>query len=134
MAKDIMNVLGIKQQKPLQSLIELLFKSQIEAHLTHILQRRKLLCEHTALATYYEDIDGLIDSLAELCMAQDLVSNLSVPACMEIMDTEKYFKDLYGMVEKHRASLSATPFLISKLDDIQELISQTIYRLKFIQS
>ena len=134
MAKDIMNVLGIKQQKPLQSLIELLFKSQIEAHLTHILQRRKLLCEHTALATYYEDIDGLIDSLAELCMAQDLVYNLSVPACMEIMDTEKYFKDLYGMVEKHRASLSATPFLISKLDDIQELISQTIYRLRFIQS
>ena len=134
MAKDIMNVLGIKQQKPLQSLIELLFKSQIEAHLTHILQRRKLLCEHTALATYYEDIDGLIDSLAELCMAQDLVYNLSVPACMEIVDTEKYFKDLYGMVEKHRAPLSATPFLISKLDDIQELISQTIYRLRFIQS
>ena len=32
MAKNIMEVLGSKQQKPLQSLVELLFKSQAEAH------------------------------------------------------------------------------------------------------
>lgn len=121
MAKNIMEVLGSKQQKSLQSLVELLFKSQAEAHLTHILQRKKMLCEHSALATYYDDIDGLIDSL-------------SIPACMEITNTETYFKELYGTVEKYRTSLNAYPFLISKLDNIQELISQTIYRLKFIQS
>lgn len=134
MAKNIMEVLGSKQQKSLQSLVELLFKSQAEAHLTHILQRKKLLCEHSALATYYDDIDGLIDSLAELLMAHDLISSLSIPACIEITNTETYFKELYGTVEKYRTSLNAYPFLISKLDDIQELISQTIYRLRFIQS
>ena len=134
MAKDIMSVLGNTKQKPLQSLVELLFKSQMEAHITHILQRRKLLCEHEALATYYDEIDGLIDSLAELLMSHDLVSNISVSACVEIPDTEKYFKDLYVNVESYRGYLNTTPFLISKLDDIQELISQTIYKLKFIQS
>ena len=134
MAKDIMSVLGNTKQKSLQSLVELLFKSQMEAHITHILQRRKLLCEHEALATYYDEIDGLIDSLAELLMSHDLISNLSVSACVEIPDTEKYFEDLYVNVESYRGYLNTTPFLISKLDDIQELISQTIYRLKFIQS
>ena len=134
MAKDIMSVLGNTKQKSLQSLVELLFKSQMEAHITHILQRRKLLCEHEALATYYDEIDGLIDNLAELLMSHDLISNISVSACVEIPDTEKYFEDLYVNVESYRGYLNTTPFLISKLDDIQELISQTIYRLKFIQS
>ena len=129
-----MSVLGNTKQKSLQSLVELLFKSQMEAHITHILQRRKLLCEHEALATYYDEIDGLIDNLAELLMSHDLVSNISVSACVEIPDTEKYFEDLYVNVESYRGYLNTTPFLISKLDDIQELISQTIYRLKFIQS
>ena len=133
MAKDIMDVLGNTKQKSIQSLVELLFKSQMETHITHILQRRKLLREHEALATYYDEIDDLIDSLAELLMSQDLISNLSVASCVEIPDTEKYFKDLYANVERHRAYLNTTPFLISKLDDIQELISQTIYRLRFIQ-
>ena len=128
-----MDVLGSKKTS-LQGLVELLFKSQTETHLTHILQRKKLLCEHSALATYYDEIDNLLDSMAELCMAHGLIGNLSVPACSEITNSESYFENLYREVEGYRATLSNFPFLISKLDDIQELISQTIYRLKFIQS
>ena len=128
-----MDVLGNKKTS-LQGLVELLFKSQTETHLTHILQRKKLLCEHSALATYYDEIDDLLDSMAELCMAHGLIGNLSVPACNEITNSESYFENLYKEVEGYRSALSSFPFLISKLDDIQELISQTIYRLKFIQS
>ena len=128
-----MDVLGSKKTS-LQGLVELLFKSQTETHLTHILQRKKLLCEHSALATYYDEIDDLLDSMAELCMAHGLIGNLSVPACSEITNSENYFENLYKEVEGYRSALSSFPFLISKLDDIQELISQTIYRLKFIQS
>lgn len=128
-----MDVLGSKKTS-LQGLVELLFKSQTETHLTHILQRKKLLCEHSALATYYDEIDDLLDSMAELCMAHGLIGNLSVPACSEITNSENYFENLYKEVEGYRTTLSSFPFLISKLDDIQELISQTIYRLKFIQS
>ena len=128
-----MDVLGSKKTS-LQGLVELLFKSQTETHLTHILQRKKLLCEHSALATYYDEIDDLLDSMAELCMAHGLIGNLSVPACSEITNSENYFENLYKEVEGYRSVLSSFPFLISKLDDIQELISQTIYRLKFIQS
>ena len=119
-----MDVLGSKKTS-LQGLVELLFKSQTETHLTHILQRKKLLCD---------EIDDLLDSMAELCMAHGLIGNLSVPACSEITNSENYFENLYKEVEGYRSVLSSFPFLISKLDDIQELISQTIYRLKFIQS
>ena len=128
-----MGVLGSKKTS-LQGLVELLFKSQTETHLTHILQRKKLLCEHSALATYYDEIDDLLDSMAELCMAHGLIGDLSVPVCNEIANSESYFENLYKEVEGYRSALSSFPFLISKLDDIQELISQTIYRLKFIQS
>lgn len=136
MAKSIVELLDNKSEGggSVNDLISLLFKSQMEAHITHILQRKKLLCEHEALATYYTDIDDIIDSLAETCMAHDLVNSISLSSCTEITNTESYFKNLYIQVEGYRGIISEFPFLISKLDDIQELISQTIYKLKFIQS
>lgn len=118
----------------INTLISILFKAQMEAHITHILQKKKLLCEHEALATFYEEVEDIIDIFAETCMAHDLVTNISTPACMEILDTEAYFKNLYTQVEGYRGEISKMPFLVSKLDDLQELISQTIYRLKFIYS
>ena len=133
MAKNIMDVLGGKKSS-LQGLVELLFKAQLEAHITHILQRKKLLCEHNALAEFYDEIEDLIDNLAEFFMAHGIISDLSVSACSEILNTEGYFDNLYKEVETYRTSLNRYPFLISKLDEIQELISQTLYRLKFIQS
>lgn len=127
-----MDLLG--ESSSINNLISILFKAQMEAHITHILQRKKLLCEHEALATFYGEVDGLIDTFAETCMAHGLVTSISTSACTEILDTEAYFKNLYTQVEGYRGEVSKMPFLISKLDDLQELISQTIYRLKFIHS
>lgn len=118
----------------LSGLIEILFKAQTDTHITHLLQRKKLLCEHNAMADFYTEIEDLIDSFAETAMAHDLISNLSVPASSEIMDTVKYFENLYMKVETYRSQVNSYPFLISKIDEIQELISQVLYRLKYIQS
>lgn len=132
MAKDIMDILGSKKTS-LQGLVELLFKAQTESHITHILQRKRLLCEHNAMAAFYEEIEDLVDNIAEFSMAHGILDNFSVTVCNEISNTESYFENLYKEVETYRPGLNKYPFLISKLDDIQELISQTIYRLKFIQ-
>lgn len=138
MAKSILDLLDESEStgrnSGITNLVSILFKAQMEAHITHILQRKKLLCEHQALATFYDEIDGLIDSLAELCMAHGLINNISVSSCSEIVNSESYFKNLYTQVEGYRSEISVVPFLTNKLDEIQELISQTIYRLKFIQS
>ena len=135
MVNTLLNILEDKSSNTgLQGLVELLFKAQNETHITHILQRKKLLCEHTALATFYEEIDPLIDSLAETCMAHGLINNITIPVSKEIMDTENYFVILYNEVEKYRKDVSNYSFLNNKIDEIQELISQTLYRLKFIKS
>jgi len=86
------------------------------------------------LATFYEEIDPLIDSLAETCMAHGLINNITIPVSKEIMDTENYFVILYNEVEKYRKDVSNYSFLNNKIDEVQELISQTLYRLKFIKS
>lgn len=118
----------------LSGLVSVLFKSRTESHITHLLQRRKLLCEHQALSQYYEEVTDLIDSFCETAMAHKLITNISVPAAVEIGDTLLYFRDLYEKMEAYRPKLVPYPFLESCLDDIQTLISQTIYRLEYIQN
>lgn len=121
-------------ESSLSDLIGLLFKSRTDTHITHLVQRKRLLCEHQALNTYYDEIVDLIDSFYETAVVHNLVGNIVVPASMEILDSAQYFRDLYNKVESYRRLLNSTPFLISGLDDIQTLISQTLYRLEYIQS
>lgn len=118
----------------LSDLIGLLFKSRTDAHITHLLQKRKLLCEHEALETYYTEIVDLIDSFYETAVVHNLVGYIIAPSSMEIPNTSQYFRDLYNKVESYRGLLTSTPFLVSGLDNIQTLISQTLYRLEYIQS
>jgi len=63
-----------------------------------------------------------------------LINNITIPVSKEIMDTENYFVILYNEVEKYRKDVSNYSFLNNKIDEVQELISQTLYRLKFIKS
>ena len=133
MSKSIFNMLDEKPTD-LAGLVAILFKAQTDSHITHLLQRKKLLCEHNAMNDFYSDIEDLVDSFAETAMSHSLITDITVPGSSEITDTVKYFEELYSKVESYRKMLSSHPFLISKLDDIQELISQTLYRLKFIQS
>ncbi len=67
-------------------------------------------------------------------MAHGLINNITIPVSKEIMDTENYFVILYNEVEKYRKDVSNYSFLNNKIDEVQELISQTLYRLKFIKS
>lgn len=133
MSKSIFNMLDEKPTD-LAGLVAILFKAQTDSHITHLLHRKKLLCEHNAMNDFYSDIEDLVDSFAETAMSHGLITDITVPGSSEITDTVKYFEELYSKVESYRKMFSSHTFLISKLDNIQELISQTLYRLKFIQS
>lgn len=67
-------------------------------------------------------------------MAHELIDNISVPPCNEIINSELYLKELYIQIEEYRNFCNSVPFLVGKIDDIQCFISQTIYKLKYIQS
>ena len=134
--KSIVEMLGSKKEETLsiQSLVELLFKAQVETHITHILQRKRLLSEHLALGEFYEGIEDMIDTLAEVAMAHEMIKDIRVLPCSEITNSEVYLKDLYVQIERYRELCNSVPFLTGKIDDIQCFISQIIYKLKYIQS
>ena len=73
--KSIVEMLGSKKEETLsiQSLVELLFKAQVETHITHILQRKRLLSEHLALGEFYVGIVDMIDTLDEVAMAHVMI-------------------------------------------------------------
>lgn len=73
----------------IKELIQLLFKSQVEAHLTHIVQPSKTLSKHEALSIYYTSLEDLRKPIKET-------------------------------------------FIQNQVDECQQLIAHTLYRLKNI--
>lgn len=115
----------------MKELIQLLFKSQVEAHLTHIVQPSKTLPRHEALGTYYTSVEDLIDTLAETYFGINETEDLTVGECNVITDPVKYFTDLYNMLEVLRKPIKET-FIQNQIDECQQLIAHTLYRLKNI--
>lgn len=115
----------------MKELIQLLFKSQVEAHLTHIVQPSKTLSKHEALSIYYTSLEDLVDTLAETYFGLNEVENLKISECNIITDPVKYFTDLYNMLEVLRKPIKET-FIQNQIDECQQLIAHTLYRLKNI--
>lgn len=109
----------------------LLFKSQVEAHITHLLQPDKTLARHEALSIYYESIDGIMDTFIETYMGMHDIKDICVEKCCVIKEPIKYFEDLYAQIEKLRRPIKET-FLQNQIDEAQQLIAHTLYRLKNI--
>ena len=115
----------------MKELIELLFKSQVETHLTHIVQPSKTLSKHEALSIYYTTLEDLVDTLAETYFGLTEVQDLKVQESNIIKDPVKYFTDLYNTLEVLRKPIKET-FIQNQIDECQQLIAHTLYRLKNI--
>ena len=110
----------------------LLFKAQIDAHITHLLQKNnKTLAHHKALEMFYDEVGDLADGLIEKYMGLYEVSGLGVSSSNNIDNPIKYFTALYAGIDKARQSIKES-FLQNEIDTIQALIVQTLYRLKHV--
>lgn len=109
----------------------ILFKSQVDAHITHLLQRDKTLARHNAMSLYYEGIDDLMDTFIETYFGIYGVQEITVDKCSVIENPILYFEDLFKEVEKSKGNIKES-FLLNQLDEIQQLIAHTLYRLKNI--
>lgn len=110
----------------------LLFKAQLESHISHILQKDKMLSTHKALEEFYTSIDGEVDTLMETSMGLYPITGLNVPQATQIQNPIVYFEGLYKEVESLRKGVKET-FLQNQIDTIQQLVAHTLYRLKHIQ-
>lgn len=130
MAKNIYDIIG-EEEKETLGIPALLFKAQAEAHITHLLQKDKTLARHEALSMFYEGIDDLLDTFIETYMGLYTIEDICVPKACNIAEPVSYFQNLYNQIEEERKSIKEN-FLLNQVDEIQQLIAHTLYRLKNI--
>ncbi len=125
------NDVSIPSSNPKVELGQLLMKSRTDAHISHLLQKDKTLATHKALETYYETVVDMLDSFIESSMGLYEITDLQVPASCCISNPIDYFTNLYQQVQSCRSRIS-DDYLLNQIDEIQQLITQTLYRLKYI--
>jgi len=110
--------------------ISVLRNSSPQVHIFH--NQTQVFSEHQALGGYYDDVLDIIDRLAETYTALygEITGYKSAPYrdYVDKEDTLTYFKTLYAYVQKSRTVFTDS-FLQNIVDELCELITQTIFRL-----
>jgi hypothetical protein len=116
-------------------IISYLFHSQTQSHIFHL--QTQSYAEHKALQKYYESIDDLIDGIVESYQGKyGILTNYSNFNILEYKSCEEiimYFQGLSMTIEKLRTSIPQDTYLQNQIDTVVELISSTIYKLKFLK-
>jgi len=130
MKKTIADYIGGESSGTIPKLIGILFQARNDAHLSHLKQEDKTLARHNAFAYFYENIGGLIDGLTETYMGIKGDFDITVGSSQVIKDPISYYNKLYKVVD---SSYGTEPnFIKAQLDDIQTVIAQTLYMLRYI--
>ena len=109
----------------------LLFKARNDAHITHLMNKDRTMATHKALEAFYEEVLDLADGFIETSLVWYPVDDICVKESCCIKNPTQYFKDLYSQIDKLRSKYKET-FLQNQIDEMQTLISQTIYRLTYM--
>lgn len=91
-----------------------------------------LYYEHKALQLYYEGIAELVDGLVESIQGiypRIESYTLSNPVDWTEGGSTIYFKGLYEYVQKNRVMIYQESFIQNQIDEIVELIADTLYQL-----
>jgi hypothetical protein len=108
--------------------------SSPQVHILH--NQTKVYSEHVALGDYYDDVLDLIDRIAETYTALygEIEGYQSKPYFdwTSTQDTIKYFQALYSYVQSSR-NIFTDSFIQNIVDELSELIAQTLFRLSLNQ-
>jgi|GEM_PF-2840008 hypothetical protein len=135
--KSLLDIINEKNnrsvnQNPCIEIASLLIKSVNDAHITHLVQKDRTLARHTALEKYYDGaVEDIIDTIVETTMGLYPVDDIKVESSCAIDDPVSYFKNLYSKIESLRESVKES-FLLNQIDEVQQEIAHTLYRLNFI--
>jgi len=113
-------------------IFNLIWKAQLDAHITHIMQPDKTLATHLAMEKFYEQMNDLADVFTETYKGLYSLDDINIENSGKIDKPVEYFTNLYNSINKERATIKES-FLQNQIDEIQQLIAHTLYRLKFIQ-
>jgi hypothetical protein len=115
-------------------LVSCLFHSSTQVHIFHL--QTKSYSEHNALNTYYDEIVGLTDGLIESFQGKyDILKGYENFPLYDYKDNAQiviHFKQLLDKVDTLRASVSNDSYLQNQIDNVVELITSTLYKLRFL--
>lgn len=107
-----------------------LIQSRDIIHLTHLATLS--YSQHMALDDYYKDITEIFDRYIESLQGLNgTLEDIKLPSSSKVEDPIDYLVTLDKFIEANKRGLRS--FLISILDDAQELINKTVYKLKFLK-
>jgi len=116
----------------MKKVISTLLHSVTQTHVFHL--QTKSYSEHEALNEFYDQMTELVDRLAEGYQGkygiQNYHSNLDIIPYKDKQQVINYLLQLDEIIQYNKPSES---FLVSILDDIQELIYSTKYKLDNLQ-
>lgn len=113
------------------SIASLLLKARNDAHITHLLNKDRTMATHVALEAFYNGVVDLTDVFIETSLVYYPVDDICVEESCCIKNPVQYFKNLYAQIEKLRGQYKES-FLQGQIDEIQTLITETIYKLTYI--
>jgi len=107
-----------------------LFQSRDILHLNHL--NTKSNAAHLAMNEYYDEILDLIDALVETYQGIYGLVEIEIPASKtNEYDTVRYLQNLYkDLKDSEEILFSENQELIAFLQDIENLINSTLYKLK----
>lgn len=110
--------------------ISVLRNSSPQVHIFH--NQTQVYSVHKALGEYYEEVLDFVDRITETHTALygEITGYKSAPYrdYVSTDDTITYFKTLYAYVQNNRTVFTDS-FILNIVDELCELIAQTIYRL-----
>ena len=116
----------------IQQFIGLLFASRDYAHKMHL--ATDSYAQHMALGDFYDGIVDLADGLAEAWMGRNLQKIGEIPTINPPKgEPLNVFKRLLEVVQDTRDFVSDDTVLSNIVDEIEQLYSNTLYKLKFLK-
>jgi hypothetical protein len=112
--------------------ISTLFASRTQAHIFHL--QTTSYAQHKALGSYYDKIIPLADTVVELVQGRyGIVRGYISPAAFKEDDaTVSYFEALLKYVDLKRAELPQDSNIQNQIENIIDLVSSTLYKLKYL--
>lgn len=114
----------------IQEFVSLLFEIEVNSHIAHL--QTDSYSEHKALNDLYVDIVDLRDRFIESYQGKyGIITGYKVSS-KEGIEMKSYLNDCLKSIEEYRLTLE-DGYLQQISDDIIELISSTLYKLKFLK-
>jgi hypothetical protein len=115
----------------IQDFISVLRNSSPQAHIFH--HQTTSFAEHMAVGGYYDEIldniDGLVESIEGIYPRIKGYKSAVYKDWTSTEDTIIYFQALYQYVQTERANIYQETWIQNQIDNIAELIAETIYKL-----